>query len=183
MQYSRTIILQCRSKRQAAIFSYHFPRFDHFLHDLRFERRTSPEFVLIIHPIPEKVNVLCLTYPWWPKRRYAMEQQKIIDEIHYFRAQTITRPLVESRHFHDIDCFWINEICSLSLFDPRDHTDNCHCCMLWAMQLSKRSFKCMSCSKEFKPKWNELLFAIHSDEYYEIKGPFCGNKGCIEKGS
>ncbi|MBR3419363.1 hypothetical protein [Ruminococcus flavefaciens] len=54
-------------------------------------------------------------------------------------------------------------------------------CILWAMQLSKRSFQCKSCSKEFKVKWNKLLFAIHSDEYYEIKCPFCGNKGCIEK--
>ena len=36
-------------------------------------------------------------------------------------------------------------------------------------------------SKEFNAKWNKLLFAIHSDDYYEIRCPYCNNKGCIEK--
>ena len=56
-------------------------------------------------------------------------------------------------------------------------------CVLWAMQLSKHTFQCKSCSKEFKFTWNKLLFAINSDNYYEVKCPFCGNKGCIEKES
>ncbi len=54
-------------------------------------------------------------------------------------------------------------------------------CVLWAMQLSKHTYQCMACSKEFKPNWKRLLFAIHSDDYYEIKCPFCNHKGCIAK--
>lgn len=54
-------------------------------------------------------------------------------------------------------------------------------CILWAKQLSKHTFQCKSCSKEFTTNWKRLLFAIHSDDYYEIKCPFCNHKGCIEK--
>ena len=54
-------------------------------------------------------------------------------------------------------------------------------CVLWAMQLAKHTFQCKSCSKEFTLNWKRLLFAMHSDNCYEIKCPFCGNKGCIEK--
>lgn len=53
-------------------------------------------------------------------------------------------------------------------------------CILWAVQLSKHTFRCASCSREFRPKWKELIFAVHSYDRYEIKCPFCGKKGCIE---
>ncbi len=54
-------------------------------------------------------------------------------------------------------------------------------CVLWAMQLAKHTFQCKSCSKEFMTGWKKLLFAIHSDNCYEIKCPFCNHKGCIVK--
>ncbi len=54
-------------------------------------------------------------------------------------------------------------------------------CILCAKQLSKHTFQCKACLKEFKVKWNKLLFAVHSDDYYEIRCPYCNNKGCIEK--
>lgn len=54
-------------------------------------------------------------------------------------------------------------------------------CILWAKQLSKHTFQCKGCSKEFKTNWKSLLFAIHSDDCYEIKCPFCNQKGCIAK--
>ena len=54
-------------------------------------------------------------------------------------------------------------------------------CILWAKQLSKHKFLCKASSKEFNAKWNKLLFAMHSDDYYEIRCPYCNHKGCIEK--
>ncbi|MBR4555014.1 MAG: hypothetical protein IKO27_05415 [Ruminococcus sp.] len=54
-------------------------------------------------------------------------------------------------------------------------------CILWAVQLSKRKFQCGACNKEFNVKWNKLLFAIHSYDHYNIRCPYCNNKGCTEK--
>ena len=39
-----------------------------------------------------------------------MEQQKIIDEINYFRAQTITRSLFESGMITDGECDKLTEL-------------------------------------------------------------------------
>ena len=57
----------------------------------------------------------------------------------------------------------------------------CIFCVLWAIQLSKHTFQCKSCSKEFTLNWRKLIFAIHADNEYEIICPYCNNKGCIEK--
>ena len=54
-------------------------------------------------------------------------------------------------------------------------------CVLWAMQLSKHTYQCKGCPTEFTTNRKRLLFAIHSDDCYEIKCPFCNRKGCILK--
>ena len=53
-------------------------------------------------------------------------------------------------------------------------------CVLWAVRLSKRSFRCRKCSREFYPHWRSLVFAVHAYDQYEIRCPHCGNKGCTE---
>ncbi len=55
-------------------------------------------------------------------------------------------------------------------------------CILYAVQLSKHTFICRSCSKEFKADWRRLLFAAHAYDQYEIRCPYCKSKGCTEKG-
>lgn len=45
--------------------------------------------------------------------------------------------------------------------------------------LSKKSFKCKHCAKEFNVKWTELVFVTHYDDEYSIKCPYCNKKGSI----
>lgn len=52
---------------------------------------------------------------------------------------------------------------------------------LYLRQLTKHKFQCEACSKEFNVKWSRLLYAVHFNDHYEIRCPYCNNKGCIEK--
>ncbi len=52
-------------------------------------------------------------------------------------------------------------------------------CLIIARQLSQHNFKCKSCLKSFKPEWKKLIFITHSDDEYNIKCPYCNNKGCF----
>lgn len=51
-------------------------------------------------------------------------------------------------------------------------------CVLFAMQLSKRTFQCKACAKEFRVNWKKLVFVLHYDDCYEISCPHCHHKGC-----
>ena len=57
----------------------------------------------------------------------------------------------------------------------------CIACVLCAKQISKQTFSCKSCSKEFNVNWTKVLFAVHYENEYEIRCPYCNNKGCIGK--
>lgn len=42
--------------------------------------------------------------------------------------------------------------------------------------LSRHSFRCSVCGKEFKPKWYQVMFELHYFEYFKIRCPHCGKK-------
>ena len=42
--------------------------------------------------------------------------------------------------------------------------------------LSKHKFICSECNKEFYPKWYQVMFETHFNNYFKIKCPHCGKK-------
>ncbi len=50
--------------------------------------------------------------------------------------------------------------------------------LIVAKNLSKNTFKCKYCAKEFNVKWTELIFAMHSGNDYSIECPYCNKKEC-----
>ena len=42
--------------------------------------------------------------------------------------------------------------------------------------LSKRKFTCSNCNKEFYPKWYQVMFETHFNEYFRIRCPHCNKK-------
>lgn len=42
--------------------------------------------------------------------------------------------------------------------------------------LSKRKFMCSNCNKEFYPKWYQVMFETHFNEYFRIRCPHCNKK-------
>lgn len=52
-------------------------------------------------------------------------------------------------------------------------------CAIVAVSLSKHTFRCKTCSKSFCTKWTKLIFATHYENEFNIKCPYCKEKGCI----
>ena len=42
--------------------------------------------------------------------------------------------------------------------------------------LSKRKFICSHCGKEFYPKWYQVMFETHFNDYFKIRCPHCDKK-------
>ena len=42
--------------------------------------------------------------------------------------------------------------------------------------LSKRKFICSHCGKEFYPKWYQVMFETHFNDYFRIRCPHCNKK-------
>lgn len=53
--------------------------------------------------------------------------------------------------------------------------------ILFAVQLSKHTFKCKSCGFETKYSWKKLIFVTHAYNEYNIACPHCKCKPMIEK--
>lgn len=42
--------------------------------------------------------------------------------------------------------------------------------------LAKHQFECSHCNKTFYPKWYQVMFETHFNEYFRIKCPYCKKK-------
>lgn len=50
---------------------------------------------------------------------------------------------------------------------------------IYAKNLSKNTFQCKHCEKEFNVNWKKLVFAVHANDEYSVECPCCNKKECI----